>query len=157
MKAVYPGTFDPFTNGHLDVVKRGLKLFGSLTVAVAENPKKLPLFTASERAQMVADSLKGLKGVEVKGFDSLLVDFVRKENAGVVLRGLRETSDFPQEFQLAVVNRLLDRNIETVFVMTDPESFYITSSIVKEIAELGGDVAGFVPAPVMAHLKRKFR
>lgn len=157
MKAIYPGTFDPFTNGHLDVVKRGLKLFGSLTVAIAENPHKKPLFTASERVEMVRKSLEGLKGVEVKQFNSLLVDFARQEKAQVVLRGLRETSDFPQEFQLAVVNRLLDNRIETVFVMTDPESFYITSGIVKEIAEYGGDVSGFVPKPVLEHLKRKFK
>ncbi len=157
MKAIYPGTFDPFTNGHLDVVKRGLKLFGSLTVAIAENPHKKPLFTASERVEMVRKSLEGLKGVEVKQFNSLLVDFARQEKAQVVLRGLRETSDFPQEFQLAVVNRLLDNSIETVFVMTDPESFYITSGIVKEIAEYGGDVSGFVPKPVLEHLKRKFK
>ena len=157
MKAVYPGTFDPFTNGHLDVIKRGLRLFGSLTVAVAQNPKKALLFSISDRVEMIQQSAKGLKGVEVKPFSSLLIDFVRSEKADVVLRGLRETSDFPQEFQLAIVNRLLDNSIETVFVMTDPQSFYITSSIVKEIAEYGGDVSGFVPGPVLRELNRKFK
>src|SRR3989344_9679185 len=156
MKAVYPGTFDPLTNGHLDVIRRGCKLLDTLVVAVAENPKKTPLFSADERVEMIRGCVRGMKGVEVKKFDSLLVDFVKEEKAQVVLRGLRETSDFPQEFQLAIVNRLLDSSIETVFVMTNPEHFYITSSIVKELAQYGGNLKGFVPQSVEKHLKRKF-
>ena len=156
MKAVYPGTFDPLTNGHLDVIRRGCKLFDTLVVAVAENPKKTPLFSADERVEMIRGCVRGMKGVEVKKFDSLLVDFVKEEKAQVVLRGLRETSDFPQEFQLAIVNRLLDSSIETVFVMTNPQDFYITSSIVKELAQYGGNLKGFVPQSVEKHLKRKF-
>ena len=156
MKAVYPGTFDPLTNGHLDVIKRGLHLFDTLVVAVAENPKKAPLFSADERVEMIKECTKGMKSIEVKKFSSLLVDFVKKEKAGVVLRGLRETSDFPQEFQLAVVNRLLESSIETVFVMTNPEHFYITSSIVKELAEHGGDIKAFAPAVVEKRLRLKF-
>lgn len=157
MKAVYPGTFDPLTNGHLDVIKRGLRLFDHLVVAVAQNSKKKPLFSANERVKMIMDSIGSMKGVEVKSFDSLLVDFVKHEDAGVVLRGLRETSDFPSEFQHAVVNRLLASGIETVFVMTNPEHFYITSSIVKELAEYGGNVDRFVPFSVALKLKEKFR
>ena len=156
MKAVYPGTFDPVTNGHIDVIRRGLRLFGTLIVAVAENPRKAPLFSAEERVEMIKECTKGMKGVEVKKFDSLLVEFVDAEGSHVVLRGLRETSDFPQEFQLAVVNRLLRSDVETVFVMTNPEHFYVTSSIVKELAEYGGDVSGFVPANVAKRLERKF-
>ena len=157
MKVVYPGTFDPITLGHLDVVKRGAKLFGSLTVAVAENARKKPLFSGEERLAMVEESVKGIKGVNVKKFDSLLVDFLNKEKATVVLRGLRETSDFPSEFQQAVTNRFLGKEVETVFVMTSPEYFYVTSSLVKEIVELGGNIEQFVPGPVQEKLMRKFR
>ncbi len=156
MKAVYPGTFDPITNGHLDVIRRGMRLFGPLTVAVADSPRKKPLFTADERVALVRDSVRGIRGVKVKKFDSLLVEFLKKEGAAIVLRGLRETSDFPSEFQQAVTNRLLDSKVETVFVMTSPEHFYVTSSLVKEIAGLGGDVSGFVPAHVALALSEKF-
>ncbi|MCR4334937.1 MAG: pantetheine-phosphate adenylyltransferase [archaeon] len=156
MKAVYPGTFDPMTNGHLDVIKRGLKMFDSLIIGVAINPRKKPLFSAEERIEMIKESIKDLKNVEVKSFDSLLVDFVRKEKSSIILRGLRETSDFPAEFQHAVVNRKLDSEIETVFVMTNAEYFYITSSIVKEVAAYGGEISQFVPNPVEAKLRLKF-
>ncbi len=134
---------------------RGLRLFGSLTVAVAESAEKKPLFPVQERVEMVRESTSGMKGVAVKPFNCLLVDFLRAEKASVVLRGLRETSDFPFEFQHSIVNRVLAPEIETVFVMTNPEHFYVTSSIVKEIAELGGKIDGFVPKPVALALKRK--
>ncbi len=157
VKAVYPGTFDPFTFGHLDVIKRGLRLFGSVVVGVAENKSKKPIFSGKERVEMIKECLAGLEGVEVKLFGSLLVDFVKKEGCSVVLRGLRETSDFPSEFQHAIVNRLLASEIETIFVMTNPEHFYVTSSIVKEVAAYGGDVAKFVPGPVARRINAKFR
>lgn len=157
MKAIYPGTFDPITHGHLDVVKRGLKLFDSLVIAVAETPTKKPLFSVNERVEMIQESVKDLKGVEVKPFNSLLVDFVKQENASVILRGLRETSDFPLEFQHAIVNRLLDSGIETVFVMTNAEFFYITSGIVKEIAAYDGKLSVFVPKSVEQKLLEKFK
>ncbi|VVC00512.1 Phosphopantetheine adenylyltransferase [uncultured archaeon] len=156
MKAVYPGTFDPLTFGHLDVIRRGARLFGSITIAVAENPGKKPLFSFEERLEMAAEATKGMKGVRVKGFSGLLVDFLKEEKAGVVLRGLRETSDFPSEFQQAIVNRLLGKDIETVFVMTSPEHFYVTSSVVKEIARLGGDAKAFAPKLVVERLLSKF-
>jgi len=156
MKAVYPGTFDPLTNGHLDVIVRGLRLFDSLTVAVAQNPKKELLFSVDERVEMIKASTVGIKGIVVKPFDTLLADFAKKEGADVVLRGLRETSDFPFEFQHAIVNRLLSKDIETVFVMTNPEHFYLTSSIVKEVAQYGANVSRFVPNPVFRHLMARF-
>jgi len=157
MKVVYPGRFDPVTNGHLDVIHRGSKLFSELTVAVAENPSKQTLFTASERAELIIKNTKGLKGVSVKTFSGLLIDFLRQEKSSVVLRGLRETSDFSGEFQQAVVNRFFDPDIETVFVMTKADHFYITSSIVKELASYKADVSGFVPKNVASRLEEKFR
>jgi len=156
LKAIYPGTFDPVTNGHVDVIKRGLKLFDSLVVAVAANPVKKPLFNVQERVEMLNQSLEGVKGVEVKPFDSLLVDFVKKEKSSIILRGLRETSDFPSEFQQAVVIRLLGSGIETIFVMTSAEYFYLNSSLAKEVAAYSGALKDFVPEPVEAKLKQKF-
>ena len=144
------------TNGHLDVIKRGLKMFDSLTIGVAVNPEKKPLFSADERLGMVKESVKDLENVKVKSFDSLLVDFVKEEKGSVILRGLRETSDFPAEFQHAIVNRKLDSEIETVFVMTNAEYFYITSSIAKEVAAYGGKIDKFVPKQVEAKLREKF-
>jgi pantetheine-phosphate adenylyltransferase len=156
-KAVYPGTFDPITMGHLDVIKRGVKLFDGLVIAVAaEGPSKKPLFSSVERKKMVEQSVKGIKGVKVKVFDGLLVDFARKEKANVILRGLREMSDFPLEFQQAIVNRKLAANIETVFVMTNESHFYLSSSLVKEIAMHGGKLRGFVPNSVEKALKEKY-
>jgi pantetheine-phosphate adenylyltransferase len=157
VKAVYPGTFDPITFGHIDVIKRGSKIFSQLVVAIAENPVKKPLFSAKEREEMVVESVKGIKNVEVKIFDSLLVDFMKKENANIILRGLRETSDFPFEFQQAIVNSLIGKDIESVFVMTSPDYFYITSSVVKEIASYNGDISKFVPKKVEEKLKYKFK
>jgi len=155
-KAVYPGTFDPITLGHLDVIKRGVKLFDGLVIAVAQNPYKKPLFNASERKKLVEQSVKGIKGVKVRVFDGLLVDFAKKEKANVILRGLREMSDFPLEFQQALVNRKMAPNIETVFVMTNESHFYLSSSLVKEIAMYGGRLDDFVPKPVEKALKEKY-
>ncbi len=156
MKAIYPGTFDPVTFGHLDVIKRGSKLFDSLVVGVAANPGKKPLFSVGERVEMLRENIKGAN-VEVKSFDSLLVDFVKGEKASVILRGMRETSDFSSEFQHAVVNRLLDSGIETVFVMTSEGNFYVTSGIVKEIAAYGGNLSKFVPESVADKLHKKLK
>lgn len=147
-RAVYPGTFDPITFGHMDVIKRGAKLFDVLVVAIAAQPPKEPFFSVEERLEMVEQSVKGMKNVEVKAFDSLLVDFARKEKAGVVIRGLREMSDFPGEFQQALVNRKLAPALETVFVVTSHEFFYLSSSVVKELSRFGGSVSDFVPRHV---------
>ncbi|MDO8633710.1 MAG: pantetheine-phosphate adenylyltransferase [archaeon] len=152
-RAVYPGTFDPITFGHLDVIKRGAKLFDELVVAVASNPPKESFFSVEERLEMVGQSVKGMKNVQVKTFDSLLVDFAKKEKAGVVIRGLREMSDFPGEFQQALVNRKLAPNLETVFVVTGSEFFYLSSSVVKELSRFGGSVSDFVPS----HVEKKLR
>ena len=149
-KAVYPGTFDPITLGHLDVIKRGVKLFDELIIAVAESPSKRPLFGSIERKKLVEQSVKGMKGVKVKVFKGLLVDFARKEKANVILRG------FPLEFQQALVNRKMT-GIETVFVMTNESHFYLSSSLVKEIAMHGGDISEFVPKPVEKALKGKYK
>lgn len=154
-KAIYPGTFDPITLGHLDVIRRGLKLFDELVVAVVVDDEKKTLFSGKERKELVEESIKGLNNVKVKTFSGLLVEFVKKENASILLRGLREMSDFPSEFQQAIVNRKLAPNIETVFVMTNEEHFYLSSSLVKQLARHGGQTTFAVPKPVEQALKEK--
>ncbi len=156
-KAIYPGTFDPITLGHLDVIKRGGNLFDELVVAVTTNPNKKTLFSLEERIELIEKSVSGMKNIRVKGFNSLLVDFMKGENSTIVLRGLREVSDFSSEFQHAIVNRKLDGDIETVFVMTSEDYFYLNSSLVKEISSFGGNVSEFVPEPVKEKLKEKFK
>ena len=156
-KAVYPGTFDPITYGHLDVIKRGLSLFDELVIGVTTKPGKKTLFSLEERIKLVGESVKGLKNVAVKPFDGLLVEFAKKENASVILRGLREVSDFEREFQEATVNRKLNAGIETVFVMTNEKYFYLNSTVVKEIAALGGDISEFAPKAVEKKLKEKLK
>lgn len=155
--AIYPGTFDPITNGHTDLIERASRLFNRVVVAIAENPKKTPLFTLAERVAMAEQVLRGMPNVEVCGFGTLLIDFVRERNAQVILRGLRAVSDFEYEFQLAGMNRRLDPTVETMF-LTPAESYtYISSSLVREIAELGGDVSAFVDPHVGAALTRRLR
>ncbi len=154
---VYPGTFDPVTNGHIDLIKRALRLFDKVVVAVGRNPAKAPLFSIEERLQMVKDSLLDFsERVEVEAFDSLLVDFVRKKGAKAILRGLRAVSDFEFELQRAIMNRKLDRSIETIFLMTGFRWIYISSTIVKEAAQFGGNLDGLVPPHVEEALKKKF-
>jgi pantetheine-phosphate adenylyltransferase len=157
VRAVYPGTFDPFTNGHLDVVQRALALFGELTVAVAKGGKKRPKFSLAERARMIRASVAGLRGVRVATFDGALVDFLKSGGARVVVRGLRSFSDFDYEFQMALFNRRLEPGIETVFVLASPEMAAINSGLVKEVAAMGRDVSGLVPAPVAGVLARRCR
>ena len=153
---VYPGTFDPVTFGHIDLIKRALVLFGSVTVAVTTKPGKEPLFSEKERVALLEESLSGLKGVSVEPFSGLLVDYLKKRDASVIIRGLRALSDFESEFQQAIVNRKLSPSIESVFIMTSAKYFYLSSSVVKEVASLGGDVSCFVPGPVEAALKKRF-
>jgi pantetheine-phosphate adenylyltransferase len=162
--AVYPGTFDPFTNGHLDVVRRGLRMFDKIVIAVGKNPAKTPLFTFEERVEMISESVcesldsdDTIIRVEVAAFEGLLVDFDRHHGACAILRGLRAVSDFEYELQRALMNRKLDRTIETVFLMTGFRWIYISSTIVKEAAQFGGDLDGLVPAPVRKKLVEKFR
>lgn len=155
VKAVYPGTFDPITNGHADLVQRAARLFDEVIVAIAANPSKKPLFDLQERVALAEKVLGHIENVRVMGFDSLLVEFVQSQSAQVIMRGLRAVSDFEYEFQLAGMNRRLNNQIETVFLTPAEKYSYISSSLVKEIASLGGDVSDFVHANVMAELNAK--
>jgi len=154
---VYPGTFDPITNGHTDIIVRSLRVFDKVIVAVALNPGKRPLFELAERVEMVKLATKDLPQVEVEGFDGLLVHYVRQRGARVVIRGLRATSDFEYEFQMALINRKLDDTIETVFLMPSEDYSYLTSSIVKEVASLGGEVKDFMHPEVARRLAQRLR
>jgi len=156
-KAVYAGTFDPITLGHIDLIERSRQLFDELVIAVTDNPSKAPFIPIEERISLIKETTKKLPNVSVKPFEGLLVDFVKKENSKIIVRGLREVTDFHAEFRQAIMNRKLAPEIETVFVMTNPKYFYISSSTVKEIALLGADVSGFVPKEVEAALKRKIK
>ncbi len=155
--ALYPGTFDPITNGHADLIRRAERLFDRVIVAVAANPKKQPLFSLKERVELARAVLADHERVSVVGFDNLLVDFVREQGAQVILRGLRAVSDFEFEFQLAGMNRRLAPEIETVFLTPSEQETFISASLVKEVALLGGDVTPFVDARVAAALKTKIR
>jgi pantetheine-phosphate adenylyltransferase len=152
---IYPGSFDPITNGHLDLIERAAKLFDRVIVAVAPNPGKNPLFTLQERVRMVATAIDHLSHAEADTLDGLLVEYVAKREAGAILRGLRAVSDFEFEFQLALMNRKLNERIETIFMMPKDTYTFLSSRIVKEIASLGGDVSGFVPAHVRTALAGK--
>jgi pantetheine-phosphate adenylyltransferase len=153
---IYPGTFDPITNGHLSIITRALKIFDKLVVAILNNPNKIPLFTMDERLDMIRKVLKGVGNVEVDSFAGLLVDYVIQKETNVVVRGLRALSDFEYEFQMALMNRKLNREVQSIFLMTDYKWFYTSSTIIKEAAGLGGDVSGQVPALVCARLKEKY-
>ena len=155
--AIYPGSFDPLTNGHLDVVQRAAKLFDRVVVAVASNEGKHPLFTLNERLALVRKSIAHLPNVEADSFDSLLVEYVVSRKAQAIVRGLRAVSDFEFEFQLALMNRKLNENIETIFMMPKDTYTFLSSRIVKEIARLGGDVSSFVPAHVEVALKKNLK
>ena len=150
--AVYPGTFDPITNGHIDLIERASRLFDKVIVAVAVNPGKSPMFSQSERVALATKVVAHLGNVEVSGFDTLLVDYAQQREAQVILRGLRAVSDFEYEFQLAGMNRRLAPKVETMFLTPAETYSYISSSLVKEIAKLGGDVTEFVHTEVMAAL-----
>jgi len=154
--AVYPGTFDPITNGHIDLIHRGLRIFDKVIIGVGSNPNKKPLFNLSERLYMIKHTIACNGRVEVEAFDGLLVDFARKKGACAILRGLRAVSDFDFELQRALMNRKLDRGIETVFLMTGFRWIYISSTIVKEAAKFGGNLSGLVPDLVAQKLKEKF-
>jgi pantetheine-phosphate adenylyltransferase len=153
--ALYPGTFDPITNGHTDLVRRAVRLFDEVIVSVAANPKKQPLFSLKERVELAQAALAGIPQVRVLGFDTLLIEFVRAQKAHVILRGLRAVSDFEFEFQLAGMNRRLAPEIETVFLTPSEQEMFISASLVKEIALLRGDVSAFVHPRVAAALVAK--
>jgi pantetheine-phosphate adenylyltransferase len=155
--ALYPGTFDPITNGHTDLVRRAARLFDQVIVAVAANPQKKPLFNLSERVELARTVLADIKGVKVTGFDNLLIDCVRQHGGNVILRGLRAASDFEYEFQLAGMNRRLAPEVETVFMTPSEQEMFISASLVKEIALLGGNVSDFVDTRVAAAMTAKIR
>lgn len=155
--AVYPGTFDPVTNGHLDIIERALKLFDRLYILVGENPQKSATFSAEERVEMLKESLKKRNNrIEVEHFNGLLLNYVKKKKSNVIIRGLRAISDFEYEFQRAQFNREFAKDIETIFIMTKDDYAFLSSSIVKEIAMFGGSVKGFVPNVVERKLREKF-
>jgi pantetheine-phosphate adenylyltransferase len=153
--AVYPGTFDPITNGHVDILRRSLKIFDRVVVALAENVRKQPLFSLDQRRTFISDALGRDPRVEVDAFQGLLADYCQRKGAGVVIRGLRAVADFEYEFQLAHMNRRLAPAVETLFLMTGEDSFYVSSSLVKEVALMGGDVSRMVPPGVAAALIEK--
>lgn len=155
IRAVYPGTFDPVTNGHLDVIERAAKIFDELIVAVTTNPAKTPWFTLEERVQMIKECCSHLPNVTVEAFDGLLVNFVRRKDAKVIIKGLRAVTDFDHEFQMAAINRKLAPEIETLFLMTSLPYAYLSSSAVKEVASLGGCLKDLVPDNVAERLRQK--
>lgn len=156
-KAIYPGTFDPVTNGHIDVMQRAMRLFDTVVVAVSTNPAKKPLFTVDERMAMIREALGDATNATVTQFQGLLVDFAESQNAIAIVRGLRAISDFEFEFQMALVNRKISRNLTTVFLMPHEKYTYLNSTIVKEVASFGGTVDDFVPANVATALRKKLQ
>ena len=156
-RAVYPGSFDPLTNGHLDLIERSLRIFDELIVAVVINPAKTALFTDAERMDMIREATRGLRHIDIIVFEGLLVDFVAKVGAGAIVRGIRAVSDFEYEFQMALMNRKLREDIETVFLMPHEAYSYISSRLIKEIAGYGATVTGLVPPGVEKRLTEKFR
>jgi pantetheine-phosphate adenylyltransferase len=155
--AIYPGSFDPLTNGHLDVIERAVKLFDRVVVAVAKNESKQPMFSLDERLDLVRKAIKNIPSAEADSFDSLLVDYVQRRNAQAIVRGLRAISDFEFEFQLALMNRKLNEKIETIFMMPKDTYTFLSSRIIKEIARLNGDISSFVPVHVRAALIEKIK
>jgi len=154
---LYPGTFDPITNGHLDLIRRGARLFDRLIVAVLRNQVKQPLFSTEERTEMLAEAVSGLPNVSVDSFDGLLVNYATSQNATVLLRGIRAVSDYEYELQMALMNRRLQPEIETVSLMSGDAYSFISSRLVKEVISLGGNISGLVPAAVEARLKQRLR
>lgn len=153
---IYPGSFDPITNGHVNIIERSLKIFDTLIVAVAANASKTPLFTIAERVAMIREVTRNNPRVIIDTFEGLLVDYAVKKNTQVIIRGMRAMSDFEYEFQMTFMNRKLNRNIETIFMMTGLRWFYVNSRIIKEVAAAGGSVKGLVPDIVCTRLKEKF-
>lgn len=155
--AIYPGTFDPLTNGHVDIVKRGRKLFDKVIISILVNKNKKPLFSVDERIALIQESLKDFSGVEVASFEGLVIDYAVERNAQAILRGMRAVSDFENEFQMAMFNRRLNREIQTIFLMTGMRWIFTSSSGIKELASFGGDISGLVPPVVEEKLKEKFQ
>ncbi len=156
-KAVYPGTFDPLTFGHLDLIERGCKVFDEVVVAIGVNPAKSPLFSVEERQQMIANHTQHLKNVKVDSFEGLLVDYLHSKGTNIILRGIRTVSDFEYEFQMALTNRTVRKDVETVFIMTSEKYSFLNSSLIKEAAGLGGDISAFIPSDIGKLLKERLQ
>ncbi len=156
-KAIYPGSFDPLTFGHLDVIRRASKIFNPLLVAVAQNEEKHPLFSLEERQEMLKEAVQDIQGVEVSSFTGLLVEYCSTNKIGVVIRGLRAISDFEFEFQMALTNKKICDSVETIFMMPNETYSYLSSRIIKEISKMGGDISSFVPTHVTKRLHQKFK
>jgi pantetheine-phosphate adenylyltransferase len=154
--AVYAGTFDPVTNGHIDIIERGLHIFEGLTVAVSRSSKKSPMFNVDERVEMMRDATSSYQNVSVESFTGLLTDYMRQHGGRTIIRGLRAISDFEYEFQMAMMNRKLNNQVDTVFLMPSEEYFFLTSTLVREVAGYGGDIKSLVPKKVLGHLQKKF-
>ncbi|MBF0519767.1 MAG: pantetheine-phosphate adenylyltransferase [Nitrospirae bacterium] len=154
--AIYPGTFDPFTNGHLDIVLRSTRFFDKLIIAIATNPKKTPLFSVADRTALIHSSISCMDNIIIDSFEGLVVEYALSKHSTVIIRGLRAVSDFEYELQMALINRRLNQNVDTIFMMPSEEYSFITSTAVKEIASLGGCVDALVPTPVKAALLKKF-
>ncbi len=157
IKAIYPGSFDPITNGHLDIIKRAINIFDKVVVVIAENSKKKSFFSIDEKKEMILHVIRDLNGIEVQSFDGLLIDCVRSNNANVILRGMRAISDFEYESQFALINKKMAPEIETIFMVTSTKYSYLNSSIVKEIASLNGCIRDLVPAYVARKLREKYK
>lgn len=155
--AVYPGSFDPITNGHLDIIERASKIFDKVVVGVLNNKNKMPKFTSEERVMLIKRVTKHLPNVETASFDGLLVDFAREHSASVIIKGLRTVNDFEYEFQMALLNKTLDNDCETMFMMTNSKYSYISSSMVNELAGYNGDLAGLVPTDIIHYIKDKYK
>jgi len=153
--AVYPGSFDPVTFGHIDLIKRARSLFDKVFVVVAKNPEKNPLFDVLERVELMKIAVKGLSGVHVESFDGLTVDYARRKGARSIIRGLRATSDFDYEFQMALTNREICKEVDTIFLMPSETHFYLSSKLIKEISERGGEISSFVPAFVAKRMRER--
>ena len=156
-KAIYPGSFDPLTYGHIDIIRRARKIFDTVVVAVAHNSRKKPLFSLEERVQMLKEVTSGIDGVIIDDFDGLVVDYARKNNIGVIIRGIRMLSDFEYEFQMALTNRKLSQDVETIFLMPSEQYSYFSSRLIKETAELGAELSAFVPPEIQSRLKEKLK
>lgn len=155
--AVYPGSFDPITNGHLDIIERASKIFDKVVVGVLNNKNKRPKFTSDERVMLIKKVTSHLNNVETASFDGLLVDFARRQGANVIIKGLRTVNDFEYEFQMALLNKTLDNDCETMFMMTNSKYSYISSSMVNELAGYNGDIAGLVPTDILQYIKDKYK